>query len=360
MESARRRPEVGVTVSSMTTDAPPWWACTRVGIVAGKGGVGSSTVAAAWALAAARQGADVLVVSVDGRPGVGPLLGGGELDSTDRTLCRIDGGGRVRGRTIPAHQAFADYLEIKGIGAVVRRAAAAASLPMIAAATPGLEHLMVLARIKELDRDRTADLIVVDAPAAGRASAFLRASLAVSELVTAGPVREQADEVVAMLHDPDRCRVMVVTLPEGEDPDTFVRGHGPRALEAQLGAAIDVFERKLQILQRGGWLSDLRRKRVALDRLLPTIRAASDSITRGLYLAQASEAVGVGQDVLERELRQGSTRGPARGTQEQKGATPQPAVRTTERRKSFSAAGNSSERNSSERRANGQLWHWGQ
>lgn len=203
----------------MTTDAPPWWASTRVGIVAGKGGVGSSTVAAAWALAAATQGADVLVVSVDGRPGVGPLLGGGELDGTDRTLCRIDGGGRVRGRTIPAHQAFADYLEIKGIGAVVRRAAAAASLPMIAAATPGLEHLMVLARVKELDRDRTADLIVIDAPAAGRASAFLRASLAVSELVTAGPVREQADEVVAMLHDPDRCRVMVVALPE-ETPVT--------------------------------------------------------------------------------------------------------------------------------------------
>ena len=139
-------------------------------------------------------------------------------------------------------------------------------------------------------------------------------------------------------------KVLVVTLPEGEDPDTFVRAHGPRALEAQLGAAIDVFERKLQLLQRGGWLSDLRRKRVALDRLLPTIRAASDSITRGLYLAQASEAVGVGQDVLERELRQGSTRGTARGTQEQKGSTPQPAVRTTERRKSFSAAGNSSER----------------
>lgn len=203
----------------MTTVAAPWWATTRVGIVAGKGGVGSSTVAAAWALAAARGGADVLFVSVDGRPGMGPLLGGRELDSTDRTLCRIAGAGRVRGRTIPAHQAFGDYLEIKGIGAVVRRAAAAASLPMIAAATPGLEHLMVLARIKEFERDGAADLIVVDAPAAGRASPFLRSALAVSDLVTAGPVREQADEVVAMLHDPDRCRVMVVTLPE-ETPMT--------------------------------------------------------------------------------------------------------------------------------------------
>lgn len=196
----------------MTT--APWLMSARVAIVAGKGGVGSSTVAAALALAAARSGADVLFIAVDGRPGMGPLLGGRELDSTDRILRQIDRGGRIRGRTIPAHQAFGDYLEIKGIGALVRRAAAAASLPMIAAATPGLEHLMVLARIKELERDGAADLVVVDAPAAGRASAFLRSALAVADLVTAGPVREQADEVTELLHDPDRCRVMLVTLPE--------------------------------------------------------------------------------------------------------------------------------------------------
>jgi arsenite/tail-anchored protein-transporting ATPase len=204
-------------VTSMTASSR--LVASRVAIVAGKGGVGSSTVAAALALRAARDGADVLFISVDGRPGMGPLLGGRELDHTDRPLRRIDGAGQIRGRTIPAHQAFGDYLEIKGIGAVVRRAAAAASLPMIAAATPGLEHLMILARIKEFERDRAADLIVVDAPAAGRATPFLRSALAVTDLVTSGPVRERADEVAAMLHDPDRCRVMVVTLPE-ETPVT--------------------------------------------------------------------------------------------------------------------------------------------
>jgi DNA primase len=95
-----------------------------------------------------------------------------------------------------------------------------------------------------------------------------------------------------------------VTLPEGEDPDSFVLRHGRDGLEAQLTHAIDVFERKLQILQRGGWFGDLRRKRVALDRLLPTIRAAADPITRGLYLDRAAEVSGVTTDVLERELRQ--------------------------------------------------------
>lgn len=98
-------------------------------------------------------------------------------------------------------------------------------------------------------------------------------------------------------------KVHVVTLPDGEDPDTFVSKNGREKLEAQLSNAIDVFERKLQILQRGGWFSDLRRKRVALDRLLPTIRAAADPITFGLYVTRTAEAAGISEDALREELR---------------------------------------------------------
>jgi len=136
-------------------------------------------------------------------------------------------------------------------------------------------------------------------------------------------------------------KVHVVTLPEGEDPDTFVARHGRDRMEAQLHAAVDVFERKLQILQRGGWFADLRRKRVALDRLVPTIRAASDPITRGLYLARAAESVGVSRDVLEREVQQAGRREPARETQ----APPdRPAARAGERRRSMTSEGASAER----------------
>jgi arsenite/tail-anchored protein-transporting ATPase len=191
-----------------------WLTSTRVAVVAGKGGVGSSTVAAALALAAARQGADVLFVAVDGRPGMGPLLGGQNLDDTDRILQRVKGAGQVRGRTIPAAQAFGDYLDLKGVGGLLRRAASAASLPMIAAATPGLEHLLVLGKIKELERARAADLIVVDAPPAGHAAPFLRSATGLSDVVQSGPIRDQAQEVGEMLHDPARCQAMLVTLPE--------------------------------------------------------------------------------------------------------------------------------------------------
>ena len=143
------------------------------------------------------------------------------------------------------------------------------------------------------------------------------------------------------------CKVLVVTLPQGEDPDTFVRTFGREKLESELSRAVDVLERKIQILQRGGWFSDLRRKRVALDRLLPTVAAAADAITRGLYLARTAEAVGVSEDVLQRELRQRS-----RGAGRQSaitGAEPQPTgpetrVRSGERRRQLSTEGVSAER----------------
>ena len=102
-------------------------------------------------------------------------------------------------------------------------------------------------------------------------------------------------------------KVHVVTFPAGEDPDTFVDKHGKDKLEAQLSGAIDVFERKLQILSRGGWFNDLRRKRAALDRLMPTIRAAADPITFGLYLTRAAEVAGISEDALRRELRDPSS-----------------------------------------------------
>ena len=96
--------------------------------------------------------------------------------------------------------------------------------------------------------------------------------------------------------------VQVVTLPEGEDPDSFVDSHGADALREQLERSVDVFERKVQLLDRAGWFADLSRKRRALDRLLPTIRATADALTRDLYLTRASEAAGVAKDLLAREV----------------------------------------------------------
>ncbi|HYL22291.1 MAG TPA: DNA primase [Gemmatimonadales bacterium] len=96
-------------------------------------------------------------------------------------------------------------------------------------------------------------------------------------------------------------RVSVATLPAGEDPDTLVQRHGAAGLDELLKDAVDVLERKIQILERKGFFGTLPGRRRALDRLLPTIRAAADPITRELYISRVAEAAGVRKDVLERE-----------------------------------------------------------
>ncbi|MGH7547925.1 MAG: DNA primase [Gemmatimonadales bacterium] len=102
-----------------------------------------------------------------------------------------------------------------------------------------------------------------------------------------------------------QLRVSVATLPAGEDPDTLVLKQGAAGLEALLNDAVDLFERKIQILERKGFFGTLPGRRRALDRLLPTIRATADPITRELYMSRAAEVAGVRKDVLEREVQSG-------------------------------------------------------
>ena len=97
-------------------------------------------------------------------------------------------------------------------------------------------------------------------------------------------------------------RVRVATMPPGEDPDTLVQKQGLPALQAILRDAVDVLERKIQILDRKGWFADIEHRREALDRLLPTIRATRDPIQRELYLSRVAEKTGVSKTVLEQEV----------------------------------------------------------
>ncbi|HZE07949.1 MAG TPA: DNA primase [Gemmatimonadaceae bacterium] len=142
--------------------------------------------------------------------------------------------------------------------------------------------------------------------------------------------------------------VRVVTLPEGEDPDTFVKNHGAAGLTARLHDAIDVFDRKIQLLERAGMFAELQKKRRALDRLLPSIRATSDEIMRDLYLSRASEVSGVAREVLEREL-SGRMSPPRTGTTSAPGQlapriSPAARVRRGERRAQHGQRGASAER----------------
>ncbi len=171
----------------------------HVVIVAGKGGVGKTTVTAVVASAAASRGRRVLVVELDGKPTLGQWLHG------------VDG---VEVMTISASEALDEYLRDQGFARIARRLSSTGVIDVVGTAAPGIDDLVVLGRIKALERAGDHDLIVVDGPAAGHALTMLTAASGLGDSVDSGPVRAQADEVRALLGDPTRCQVVLVTIAE--------------------------------------------------------------------------------------------------------------------------------------------------
>ncbi len=99
-----------------------------------------------------------------------------------------------------------------------------------------------------------------------------------------------------------KAAVRVVTLPDGDDPDTFVVKHGRAGLDRAVHAGTDVFERQLQLLDRKGWFADLSKARRAIDKLLPTLRATADDLTKSLYVSRLAEVARLPATVIEAEL----------------------------------------------------------
>lgn len=95
---------------------------------------------------------------------------------------------------------------------------------------------------------------------------------------------------------------LVVTFPAGEDPDSLLRSRGHGALKDLVRDAVDVLDRKLQILERQGYLETIEGQRRAVDGLLSTLRAVRDPALRDLYLARAAEATGVRRQTFVSEL----------------------------------------------------------
>jgi anion-transporting ArsA/GET3 family ATPase len=178
--------------------AEPWSSllAARVVVVAGKGGVGKTTVTAVLARGAADLGRRVLVVELDGKPTLAQLLP--DLDV----------------RTISAPDALDEYLREHGFARVASRLASTGVIDVVGTAAPGIDDVVVLGKIKQLERSGEWDVIVVDGPAAGHAITFLTSAAGLADAARGGPVRSQATAVLELLHDPARCQVVLVTLPE--------------------------------------------------------------------------------------------------------------------------------------------------
>ncbi|MEP6624558.1 MAG: ArsA-related P-loop ATPase [Acidimicrobiia bacterium] len=182
---------------------------SRVVIVAGKGGVGKTTVTATLAVAAARTGRSVLIVEVEGKSGLATAFNRPALGYEEQDLAP-----GIRGRTLTPDAALRDWLEGNGLKRISKRLVQTGALDVIATAVPGMKDILVLGKVKSLEQSRAADLIIVDAPAAGHALTFLTSAHGLLDAVAVGPVRKQAADVVELLSDPARCQVVLVTLPE--------------------------------------------------------------------------------------------------------------------------------------------------
>ncbi len=110
--------------------------------------------------------------------------------------------------------ALAEYLDTHGLGRVAKRLATTGVIEVVATAAPGIDDIVVLGKIKQLEQSGDYDLIVVDGPAAGHAITFLMAPANLLKLVRSGPIHSQATDVAQLLTDPGRSQVVLVTLPE--------------------------------------------------------------------------------------------------------------------------------------------------
>jgi anion-transporting ArsA/GET3 family ATPase len=187
-------------------------------VVAGKGGVGKTTVTAVLARAAADAGLRVLAVDLDGKPTLGELVG--DLPHLSLT----------------APDALAEYLGAHGLRRVARRLAASGVIDVVSTAAPGIDDIVVLGKLKSLERSGDHDVIFVDGPAAGHAITFLLSARGLLDTVRGGPIRTQALDVLEMLADPSRCQVVLVTLPETTPVNELVET--AYALEERVGVQL--------------------------------------------------------------------------------------------------------------------------
>lgn len=190
----------------------------RLWIVAGKGGVGKTTVSVLWALWAANRGKRVLVAEVDGAGRAAWLLGVepaplGEPRRVSEHLAVM---------SVEGSAALAEYLRlILPVRRLLDAVFSSRIYQYFVAAAPGLKELMTVGKIwYEANRTDPAtgqpawDVVVMDAPATGHSLQYLGMPAAAQRVFPAGLVGRESRRLVELLQDPARTAVHLVTTPE--------------------------------------------------------------------------------------------------------------------------------------------------
>ena len=190
----------------------------RLLYVTGKGGVGKTTVAAAVGLAAAEAGRRTLVCEVSEQDRVSRAFKREGVTSESEVQLAEN----LWAITIDPSKAVVEWLAKQlGGGAPLRVMTRSHAFQYFVAAAPGAKELITIAKVWELaqlsrwdERNRTYDLVVVDAPASGHGLAMLNTPRTFGEIARVGPIRRQANKIQEMLSDGERTAYLAVALPE--------------------------------------------------------------------------------------------------------------------------------------------------
>lgn len=193
----------------------------RLIINIGKGGVGRSTLSAAIARAAARQGKKVLVCEVNAKERMTSLLGGTKPDNLD-TLDQIwQADTNLWTVNIEPWMAMKEYVvQVLRLKLVYNLVFENRMMKYFLRGVPGLQELVFAGKVwfhvaeDMVGKTPRFDMIVVDAPATGHGFAMLRIANVVLSISPPGPMRTAAQKMVDVFSDPKRTWINLVTLPE--------------------------------------------------------------------------------------------------------------------------------------------------
>lgn len=96
--------------------------------------------------------------------------------------------------------------------------------------------------------------------------------------------------------------VRIARLPEGEDPDTFVKKHGSAAFAELLEKAVSFLEFKAAILQEEGKFDTPEGQAEAIRSIVESIAKVKDELRRSFFIKSIAERYGVYESTLYREL----------------------------------------------------------
>ncbi len=187
-------------------------------LVAGKGGVGRSTVALALARTLAARGHEtILLEATVGSPGPSafaahlPRPAGPEAQRMDEHLSYA--------RLEPRHGQELFLREVLPIGSLVHAALNSKALARMLDAGPSLDELGVMHQFLTIAEQRSGrglayDRIVLDLPATGHALALADLPNTILRIAPRGPIADRLRRGQALLHDEHACGAVIVTIPE--------------------------------------------------------------------------------------------------------------------------------------------------